>query len=105
METTYHGRWHQDESGDNAPENRAEPLKLTDRIDGNKTVAEVAPGSKITLVLIQQRFVEREGEELDYEQRIPAWALVKTADGKTGWFNIGAGDGFPNIEELHGFAG
>ncbi|WP_314065441.1 hypothetical protein [Cardiobacterium hominis] len=105
VETTYHGRWHQDESGDNAPENRAEPLKLTDRIDGNKTVAEVAPGSKITLVLIQQRFVEREGEELDYEQRIPAWALVKTADGKTGWFNIGAGDGFPNIEELHGFAG
>ena len=105
VETTYHGRWHQDESGDNAPENRAEPLKLTDRIDGNKTVAEVAPGSKITLVLIQQRFVEREGEELDYEQRIPAWLLVKTADGKTGWFNIGAGDGFPNIEELHGFAG
>ena len=105
VETTYHGRWHQDESGDNAPENRAEPLKLTDRIDGNKTVAEVAPGSKITLVLIQQRFVEREGEELDYEQRIPAWALVKTADGKTGWFNIGAGDGFPNIEGLHGFAG
>lgn len=97
-ETTYHGRWYQDE-------NRAEPLKLTDRIDGDKTVAEVAPGSKITLVLVQQRFVERAGEELDYEDRIPAWILVKTADGKTGWFNIGAGDGFPNIEGLHGFAG
>ena len=97
-ETTYHGRWYQDE-------NRAEPLKLTDRIDGDKTVAEIAPGSKITLVLVQQRFVERAGEELDYEDRIPAWILVKTADGKTGWFNIGAGDGFPNIEGLHGFAG
>lgn len=97
-ETTYHSRWYQDE-------NRAEPLKLTDRIDGYKTVAEIAPGSKITLVLIQQRFVEREGEELDYEDSIPAWILVKTADGKTGWFNIGAGDGFPNIEGLHGFAG
>ena len=97
-ETTYHGRWYQDE-------NRAEPLKLTDRIGGDQTIAEVAPGSKITLVLIQQRFVEREGEELDYEQSIPAWLLVKTADGKTGWFNIGAGDGFPNIEGLHGFAG
>lgn len=98
VETTYHGRWYQDE-------NRAEPLKLTDRIDGDKTVAEIAPGSKITLVLVQQRFVERAGEELDYEDSIPAWILVKTADGKTGWFNIGAGDGFPNIEGLHGFAG
>ena len=97
-ETTYHGRWYQDE-------NRAEPLKLTDRIDGDKTVAEIAPGSKITLVLVQQRFVERAGEELDYEDSIPAWILVKTADGKTGWFNIGAGDDFPNIEGLHGFAG
>ena len=105
METTYHGRWYQDESGEKETENRAEPLKLTDRIGGDQTIAEVAPGSKITLVLIQQRFVEREGEELDYEDRIPAWALVKTADGKTGWFNIGAGDGFPNIEGLHGFAG
>ena len=108
VETTYHGRWHQDESGDNAPENRAEPLKLTDRIDGNETVAEVAPGSKITLVLIQQRFVEREGEELDYEQRIPAWLLVKTADGKSGWVKIetmNPDNPFPNIEELHGFAG
>jgi len=89
-------------------ENRAEPLKLTDRIDGNKTVAEVAPGSKITLVLIQQRFVEREGEELDYEDRIPAWLLVKTADGKSGWVKIetmNPDNPFPNIEELHGFAG
>ena len=98
VETTYHDRRYRDE-------NRAEPLKLTDRIDGDKTVAEIAPGSKITLVLVQQRFVERAGEELDYEDRIPAWILVKTADGKTGWFNIGAGDDFPNIEGLHGFAG
>ena len=107
-ETTYHGRWHQAESGDNAPENRAEPLKLTDRIGGDQTIAEVAPGSKITLVLIQQRFVEREGEELDYEQRIPAWLLVKTADGKSGWVKIetmNPDNPFPNIEELHGFAG
>ena len=104
-DTTYQGRWYQDESGEKEPENRAEPLKLTDRIGGDKTVAEIAPGSKITLVLAQQRFVEREGEELDYEDRIPAWILVKTADGTTGWFNIGAGDGFPNIEGLHGFAG
>ena len=104
-ETTYHGRWYQDESGEKETENRAEPLKLTDRIGGDQTIAEVAPGSKITLVLAQQRFVERAGEELDYEDRIPAWILVKTADGKTGWFNIGAGDGFPNIEGLHGFAG
>ena len=108
VETTYHGRWYQDESGEKAPENRAEPLKLTDRIDGDKTIAEIAPGSKITLVLIQQRFVEREGEELEYEQRIPAWLLVKTADGKSGWVKIetmNPDNHFPNIEELHGFAG
>ncbi|WP_454994486.1 hypothetical protein [Cardiobacterium hominis] len=105
LDTIYQGRWSYDDSGEKETENRAEPLKLTDHIGGDQTIAEVAPGSKITLVLIQQRFVEREGEELDYEQRIPAWLLVKTADGKTGWFNIGAGDGFPNIEGLHGFAG
>ena len=107
-ETTYHGRWYQDESGEKETENRAEPLKLTDRIGGDQTIAEVAPGSKITLVLIQQRFVEREGEELDYEQRIPAWLLVKTADGKSGWVKIetmNPDNPFPNIEELHGFAG
>ena len=108
VETTYHGRWYQDESGEKETENRAEPLKLTDRIGGDQTIAEVAPGSKITLVLIQQRFVEREGEELDYEQRIPAWLLVKTADGKSGWVKIetmNPDNPFPDIEELHGFAG
>ena len=108
VETTYHGRWYQDESGEKEAENRAEPLKLTDHIGGDQTIAEVAPGSKITLVLIQQRFVEREGEELDYEQRIPAWLLVKTADGKSGWVKIetmNPDNPFPDIEELHGFAG
>ena len=108
LDTIYQGRWSYDDSGEKETENRAEPLKLTDHIGGDQTIAEVAPGSKITLVLIQQRFVEREGEELDYEQRIPAWLLVKTADGKSGWVKIetmNPDNPFPDIDELHGFAG
>ena len=38
----------------------------------------------------------------------PAWLLVKTADGKSGWVKIetmNPDNHFPNIEELHGFAG
>ena len=106
VDTTYKGRWHYDE--DNDPESRAEPLKLTDRIGGDKTIAEIAPGDKISLILIQQRFVERDGETLEPEERILAWLLIKTADGKTGWVKIATMDednAFPDIPELHGFAG
>lgn len=105
VDTTYKGRWHYE---DNDPESRAEPLKLTDRIGGDKTIAEIAPGDKISLILIQQRFVERDGETLEPEERIPAWLLIKTADGKTGWVKIAAMDennAFPDIPELHGLAG
>ena len=85
---TYQGRSYRQENG--LAETRAEPLPLTDRIDGSNTIAEVAPGSEVTLILLRQPFA-RAGEAPDYSyiaKDSPYWLLLQTADGKTGWHKV-----------------
>lgn len=60
---------------------RAVSVPLFDRIDGSKTVTEIAPDSKIRLIL---------GKESEYAEDVGArdswlWLLVQTKDGTTGW--------------------
>jgi len=74
---------------------RAVSMPLFDRIDGNKTVAEIAPDSKIGLIL---------GKESECAEDIDAcdswlWLLVQTENGTTGWLKTKIyGGNTPSLE-------
>ena len=102
LDSTYHSQWH--EEGDKPAENRATPAKLLDRIDGSKVVAEIAPESKVTLILGKQKLCGYDAAPADCDDS--AWLLVKTADGKSGWLKVDyRQNDAPNLDGIHGFAG
>lgn len=79
------------------------PLHLTDRAGGNKTVAEIAPGAKVTLLLADPhqpcaRTAQNGNTCADL------WLLLQTTDGTTGWVKINYSKKTPDLEGLHGFA-
>jgi len=79
------------------------PLHLTDRAGGNKTVAEIAPGAKVTLLLADPhqpcaRTAQNGNACADL------WLLLQTTDGTTGWVKINYSKKTPDLEGLHGFA-
>ena len=81
------------------------PLRLTDRIDGNKTVAKIAPGEKITLQLAAPHQNCPQNARIDDGNSCAdLWLLIENAAGKTGWTKINYSEKTPDLEGLHGFA-
>ena len=69
-----------------------------------KVVAEIAPGSKITLLLAKQDLCGYDNAPADCNDA--AWLLIQTADGKTGWLKVDyRQNDVPNLDKIHGFAG
>lgn len=102
LDSTYHGQWHEDD--DKPAENRAVPAQLLDRMGVGKVVAEIAPGSKITLLLAKQDLCGYDNAPADCNDA--AWLLIQTADGKTGWLKVDyRQNDVPNLDKIHGFAG
>ena len=102
LASTYHGQWHEDD--DKPAENRAVPAQLLDRMGGSKVVAEIAPGSKITLLLAKQDLCGYDNAPADCNDA--AWLLIQTADGKTGWLKVDyRQNDVPNLDKIDGFAG
>ena len=102
LASTYHGQWHEDD--DKPAENRAVPAQLLDRMGVGKVVAEIAPGSKITLLLAKQDLCGYDNAPADCNDA--AWLLIQTADGKTGWLKVDyRQNDVPNLDKIDGFAG
>ena len=102
LASTYHGKWHEDT--DKPAENRAVSAQLLDRMGGSKVVAEIAPESKVTLLLGKQDLCGDANAPADCNDA--AWLLIQTADGKTGWLKVDySQNDAPNLDKVHGFVG
>lgn len=82
------------------------PLHLLDQVDGKKTVAKIAAGEAVRVLLADpHQPCAKEAQLADGSLCTDLWLLIQSKDGKTGWVKINYQRDTPDFEGLHGLAG
>jgi hypothetical protein len=82
------------------------PLRLLDRVDGKKTVAKIAAGDAVRILLADpHQPCAKEAQLANGSICTDLWLLIQSKDGKTGWVKINYQRDTPDFEGLHGLAG
>jgi len=81
------------------------PLRLLDRVDGKKTVAKIAAGDAVRILLADpHQPCAKEAQLANGSICTDLWLLIQSKDGKTGWVKINYQRDTPDLEGLHPLA-
>lgn len=90
---------------DSGAHDRKTPLRLLERIGGKKTVAKIAAGEPLRILLADPNQPCAKDAQLgDSDLCADLWLLIQNKDGKTGWVKINYQRDTPDLEGLHPLA-
>ena len=90
---------------DSGAHDRKTPLRLLERIGGKKTVAKIAAGEPLRILLADPNQPCAKDAQLgDSDLCADLWLLIQNKDGKTGWAKINYQRDTPDLEGLHPLA-